>query len=108
MKSALFLDIVIRKGAAVLKLLASKDKTLVGLDVVNGVRRLDFQSDGLARQCLDKDLHPTTETENKMVGRLLSVVIIRESSAVRVFQLFARKDQTLLVGRDPAPRQISN
>jgi hypothetical protein len=28
MKSALFLDIVIRKGAAVLKLLAGKNKTL--------------------------------------------------------------------------------
>ena len=66
-------------------MLASKDKMLlVGLDVVDGVRRLDFQSDGLqvARQCLDKDLHPTTETENKMVGRLLLVVIIRESSAI--------------------------
>ena len=46
MRSALLLDIVIRKGAAILKSLASKNKMLVGLDVVDGVRRLDFQSDG--------------------------------------------------------------
>jgi hypothetical protein len=77
-----------------------------GLDVVDGIRRLDFQSYGLACQCLDKDLHPTTEPENEMEGRLLLNVIIRKGSPI--FKLFARKDEALLVGRDPAPRQINN
>ena len=52
---------VIRKGATVLQLLSRKDKTLLvrrnallvldlALHVVNGVRGLDFKSDGLARE----------------------------------------------------------
>ena len=64
----LLLDVVIRQGAAVLELLAGEDETLLvgrdallvldlGLDVVNGVRGLDVESDGLARQGLDEDLH---------------------------------------------------
>ena len=73
---------VVRKGAAVFELLASKDQTLLvgrdtllvlnfGLDVVDRVRRLDFQSDclpgeAMVSQCavviqpdlrLDKNLH---------------------------------------------------
>jgi hypothetical protein len=48
--------------------LSHRDGGDFGIDVVDGVRRLDFQSDGLACQCLDKDLHPTTEVENKMEG----------------------------------------
>ena len=61
------LDVVVRKGAAVLKLLAGEDQALlVGRDallvldflfhVVDRVRRLDVQRDGLARQRLDEDL----------------------------------------------------
>ena len=61
-------DLVVRQSAAVLKLLAVEDEALlVGrdallvldllLDVVDGVRRLDVQSDGLARERLDEDLH---------------------------------------------------
>lgn len=64
----LLLDVVIREGAAVFELLTSKDKTLLvggnallvldlGLDVVNGVRRLDLKGDRLARESLDEDLH---------------------------------------------------
>jgi len=41
-----------------------------------------------------------------MEGRLLLNVIIRKGSAI--FELFARKDEALLVGRDTAPRQINN
>ena len=63
------LDVVIREGAAILELLARKDKTLLvwrdallvlnlGLDHVDGVRRLHLQGDGLTRQRLDEDLHP--------------------------------------------------
>ena len=49
-----------------------------GLEVVNGVGRLDFQSDGLDRQGLDKDLHASTKTK----GEMKVDVIVREGSAV--------------------------
>jgi hypothetical protein len=53
----LLLDVVVRKGATVLELLAGKDKTLLvrrnallvldlGLDVVDGVGRLNLEGDG--------------------------------------------------------------
>ena len=59
MERRLLLDVVVRKGAAVLKLLAGEDEALLirgdallvldlGLDVVDGVRRLDLKGDGLA------------------------------------------------------------
>jgi hypothetical protein len=58
---ALLLDVVIRQSAAILKLLASKDQTLLVrwdallvlnllLHVVNSVRWLNIKSDGLASQ----------------------------------------------------------
>ena len=53
-----------------------------GLDVVDRIGRFDFQSYGLARQCLDKNLHPSTEAENEMEGGLFLNVIIREGSPI--------------------------
>merc|ERR1719274_164688 len=64
----LLLDVIVRQRPPILELLAREDKALlVGrdpllvldlrLDVVDGVRRLDVQRDGLARQRLDEDLH---------------------------------------------------
>ena len=64
----LLLDVVVRESAAVLELLAGEDETLLiggdallvldlGLDVVNGVRGLDIEGDGLARESLDENLH---------------------------------------------------
>ena len=61
MEGGLLLDIVVSKGAAILQLLAGKDQTLLvrgdallvldlGLDVVDGVRRLDFEGDRFARE----------------------------------------------------------
>jgi hypothetical protein len=58
MKSRLFLDVVIRQGSAVLKLLPGEDKTLLirgdtflvldlSLYIINGITRLDIKSDGL-------------------------------------------------------------
>jgi hypothetical protein len=55
-KSRLLLDIVIREGPAILKLLAGEDETLLigrnallvldlALDVVDRVARLDFEGD---------------------------------------------------------------
>ena len=87
MKGRLLLDVVVAQGAAILELLAGEDQALLvgrdaasidrqstfpsprrhrcspllvldlGLDVVNGVRGLDLEGDGLAGEGLDKDLH---------------------------------------------------
>ena len=59
MQGGLLLDVVVAQGAAILELLASEDKTLLvrrnaflvlnlALDVVDGIARLDLESDGLA------------------------------------------------------------
>merc|ERR1712004_175990 len=77
MKSRLLLDVVIGEGPPVLKLLASKDQPLLvwgdsllvldlGLNVFDGVGRLDFESDGLPGESLDEDLHSSTEPQNEM------------------------------------------
>merc|ERR1711946_102553 len=81
-KGALLLDVVVRKGSSILKLLSSKDQPLLvwgnsllvldlGLDILNGVRWLNLQSDGLASEGLDKDLHTSPQSEHKMKGALL-------------------------------------
>ena len=75
MKSALLLDVVVGKRATILQLLASENQTLLvrrdtllvldlGLHVVDGVRRLHFERNGLAREGLDEDLHAATQTED--------------------------------------------
>jgi hypothetical protein len=59
------LDVVVRQGAAILKLLASEDETLLvwgnallvldlALHIVDGVGRLNLEGDGLARQGLNE------------------------------------------------------
>ena len=59
MEGGLLLAVVVRESAAVLELLASEDQALLvrgdallvldlGLDVVDGVGRLDLEGDGLA------------------------------------------------------------
>jgi hypothetical protein len=73
-KGTLLLNVVVGESAAVFELLASKDQALLvgrdallvldlGLDVINGIRGLDLEGDGLSRQGLDEDLHTTTETK---------------------------------------------
>ena len=68
MKSGLFLDVVIGKGASILKLLSSKDKSLLvrrdalfvldlGFDILDSVRWLDLKGDGLASESLYENLH---------------------------------------------------
>ena len=109
-EGGLLLDFVIRKGAAILQLLASKDQALLirwdpllvldlGLDIVNGVTGLDVEGDGLARQGLHEDLHATSQAKHQVEGGLLLDVVIRKGAAI--LQLLARKDQTLLVRWDP-------
>jgi len=109
MEGGLLLDVVIRKGTAVLELLASEDETLLirrdallildlSLHVVDGVRGLDLKGDGLAGEGLDEDLHTTAKTEDEMEGGLLLDVVIRESAAV--LELLASEDEALLIRRD--------
>ena len=123
MEGRLLLDVVVRKSAAVLKLLASEDEALLigrdallvlnlGLDVVNGVRRLDLKGDGLAGEGLDEDLHATAEAEHQVEGGLLLDVVVRKSAAV--LELLASEDQSLLIGGnallvlDLGPKRTSN
>jgi len=69
----LLLDVVILKGAAILKLLACEDKTLLvwrdsllvldlGLYGIDGVTGLHLEGDGLAREGLNENLHPSCGT----------------------------------------------
>merc|ERR1712165_447264 len=68
MESGLFLDVVVRQSSAILQLLASEDQTLLvwgdsllvldlSLHILDGIARLNLQSDGLAGEGLDEDLH---------------------------------------------------
>merc|ERR1719325_278806 len=109
MESALLLDVVVREGPAVLQLFSSKDRPLLvwgdallvldlGLDILNGVRRLHLQGDGLTSQRLDEDLHTSSQPQDKMEGGLLLDVVVRKSSSI--FQLLSSKDQPLLVWGD--------
>ncbi len=77
MEGGLLLDVVVREGAAIFQLLASKDQTLLvrrdaflildlGFHVLNGVAGLHLQGDGLASQGLHKDLHLDT-VEKKLI-----------------------------------------
>ena len=109
MESGLLLDVVVGEGSAVLELLTSEDESLLvgrdallvldlGLDVVNGVRGLDLEGDGLSSEGLHENLHSTAETEDEMESGLLLDVVVGEGSTV--FELLASEDESLLVGRD--------
>ena len=109
-ESGLLLDVVIRKGAAILQLLARKDQALLirwdpllildlGLHIVDGVAGLDVQGDGLASQGLHEDLHATSQAQDQVERGLLLDVVIRKGAAI--LQLLARKDQALLIRWDP-------
>merc|ERR1719335_728525 len=76
-KSRLLLNVVVRKSAAILELLASEDQTLLiwgnallvldlSFYVLDGIRSFDLKSNGLASEGLDKDLHTTTEAKDQM------------------------------------------
>jgi hypothetical protein len=98
MEGRFLLDVVVGESAAVLKLLASEDQSLLirrdtllvldlRLDIVDRVGRLNLQSDGLAserlddctigkrkvsscenNQCVLTDLHASTETKDQVKG----------------------------------------
>jgi len=107
MQGRFLLNVVVREGSAVFQLLSSEDQSLLlrwnsflvlnfGLDVLDGVIGLDVQGDRLSGEGLDEDLHGTTsKSEDKMQGRFLLNVVVREGSAV--FQLLSSEDQSLLL-----------
>jgi hypothetical protein len=108
-ESGFLLDVVVAEGSAVFKLLAGENETLLvrgdaflvlnlGLDIVDCVAGFDLESDGLASEGLDEDLHTTTKTKDQVQSGLLLDVVIAQGAAV--FELFAGEDQTLLVGRN--------
>ena len=108
-KGGLFLDVVVTEGSAILELLSSEDESLLvgwntflvldlGLDVLDSVCWLDVEGDGLTSEGLHKDLHATSESENKMECGLLLDVVVGEGSAV--FELLTSEDESLLVGRN--------
>ena len=68
----------------------------LGLHVLNGVRWLDLEGDGLPGEGLDEDLHTSPQSEHKMEGRLLLDVVVGEGSSV--LELLSSKDQSLLIG----------
>ena len=105
-KSRLLLDVVVRQCSAIFELLASEDESLLvwwdaflvldlGLDVLNGVRWLDLEGDGLAGESLYEDLHTTSQSEDEVKSRLLLDVVVRQCSSV--FELLAGEDESLLV-----------
>jgi len=75
MESRLLLNIVVAEGSSVFQLLSSEDKSLLigwdsflilnlGLDILNGISRLNIKSDGLSSQSLYEDLHTSSESQN--------------------------------------------
>ena len=74
-KGRLLLDVVVRKGSAILKLLTSEDESLLiwwdtflildlSFNIFNGVSWFDIEGDGLTSEGLDEDLHTTSKSEN--------------------------------------------
>lgn len=68
MQCRLLLYIIVVESTGIVELLASKDQTLLvgrysllvlylALDILDGVRWFNFKGDGLARECLNEDLH---------------------------------------------------
>merc|ERR1712127_689013 len=109
MKGALLLNVVVRKSAPIFQLLPSENQALLIrrnsllvlnllLHVLNGIGRLNIQSDSLAGQGLHKDLHATTEAEHQMKGALLLNVVVRKSAPI--FQLLPSENQALLIRRN--------
>jgi len=108
-ESTLLLDVVVGQRAAVLELLSGEDQALLvrrdaflvldlRFDIVDRVRRLDLQGDGLSGKGFDEDLHATTETENQVESALLLDVVVGQRAAV--LELLSSEDETLLVRRD--------
>merc|ERR1712064_131996 len=111
MEGRLLLYIVIGKGSTVFELLSSEDEALLlwrdtflvldlGFHIGDRVIWLDVQRDRLSGEGLGEDLHGTTsKAKDKMEGRFLLNVIVREGSAV--LELLSSEDQSLLLWWNP-------
>merc|ERR1712243_363636 len=108
-KSGLLLDVVVGERPSILQLFTSKNQSLLvwrdallvldlGLHVLDSVRRLDLKCDGLAGQGLHKDLHTSSQPQDKVEGGLLLDVVVRKCPSI--LQLFTSEDQSLLVWRN--------
>merc|ERR1719411_989745 len=110
MQRGFLLDVVIRKGSSIFKLLSGKDQSLLlwrdsffvldfRLHVLDGVVWLDVEGDRFTGQGLDEDLHgTTTKTKDEMQRRFLLDVVIRKGSPI--FKLLSGENEPLLLWRD--------
>merc|ERR1719503_103271 len=76
-ESGFFLDVIVRKGSSILKLLSSENKSLLvwwdsffvldlGLDVFNSVCWLNIEGNGLSSKSLDEDLHSSSKSKDQV------------------------------------------
>jgi len=105
----LLLNVVVRKGSSILKLLSGEDESLLvwwdsffvldlSLDVLDGVSWLDIEGDGLTSEGLDEDLHTTSESQHQMESGFLLDVVVGEGSSI--LKLLTSEDKSLLVWWD--------
>ena len=66
--------------------------------IVDRVRGFNLKGDGLAGKSLDKDLHSSTKTQDKMQSRLFLNVVIGKSATI--LELLASEDESLLIRRN--------
>jgi hypothetical protein len=73
MESGFLLNVIIGEGSSVFQLFSGKNKSLLiggnsffvldlGLDVFNGIRGFDFQSDSLSSKSFNKNLHSSSQS----------------------------------------------
>ena len=109
MKGGFLLDVVVRKGSAILKLLSGEDESLLiwgdsflvldlGLDVFDWVCWFNIEGDGLTSESLDEDLHTTSKSEDKMESWFFLDVVVGEGSSI--FELLSGEDESLLIWRN--------
>ena len=100
-KRRLLLDVVVSQGAAVLQLLAREDEALLvrgdallvldlGLDIVDGVRRLDLERDGLSSAQAHESAtgphpHRSLNIEREKRDSLLPVRVLTKICIVEVW-----------------------
>ena len=109
MKSRLFLNVITTQSAAVFEILAHIDEALViwgdlfyvldlRFDILNWVRGLNIESNGLTGEGLNEDLHTSAKSEDQVKSWLFLNVVIRKGAAI--FELLASEDETLLIWGD--------